>query len=114
MSAAFDFHPKGKGLNYRTNLHYLETTDFGQSWQTITGKKVQFPLTSRDNPVRIKDFVSEGLNCYMLDLTLDDKRPGGAPIGKLRVSCGLPMKSASRRARANHALLSRKFKRSQI
>lgn len=74
VSVAFDFHPKGKGLNYRTNLHYLETTDFGQSWQTIAGNKVQLPLTTRDNPARIKDFVSGGLNCYLLDITLDDKQ----------------------------------------
>ncbi|WP_373513223.1 BNR-4 repeat-containing protein [Persicitalea sp.] len=74
VSVAFDFHPEGKGLNYRTNLHYLETTDFGQSWQTFSGEKVTLPLTTRDNPARIKDFVSEGLNCYLLDITLDENQ----------------------------------------
>lgn len=73
VAVAFDFHPQGKGLNYRTNLHYLETTDFGDSWKTIDGQSVSLPLKSRDNPARIKDFVSEGLNCYLLDLALDSK-----------------------------------------
>lgn len=73
VSVAFDFHPQGKGLNYRTNLHYLETTDFGNTWQTASGQAVSLPLKSRDNPARIKDFVSEGLNCYLLDIALDSK-----------------------------------------
>ncbi len=73
IAVAFDFHPQGKGLNYRTNLHYLETTDFGGSWKTINGQAVTLPLQSRDNPALIKDFVSEGLNCYLLDIALDSK-----------------------------------------
>ncbi|ODS86343.1 MAG: hypothetical protein ABS46_01220 [Cytophagaceae bacterium SCN 52-12] len=76
IGVAFDFHPEGKGLNYRTNLHYLETSDFGKTWQTAQGEKVSLPLTSRDNPARIKDFVSEGLNCYLLDVAFSpDQKP---------------------------------------
>ncbi|TDB65942.1 BNR-4 repeat-containing protein [Arundinibacter roseus] len=71
VGVAFDFHPKGKGLNYRTNLHYLETSDFGETWQTAAGQAVQLPLTTVDNPARVKDFVSEKLNCYLLDITFD-------------------------------------------
>ncbi len=73
IAVAFDFHPQGKGLNYRTNLHYLETTDFGNSWKTVNGQAVTLPLQSRDNPALIKDFVSDGLNCYLLDIALDSK-----------------------------------------
>ncbi|GAA4399209.1 BNR-4 repeat-containing protein [Nibrella viscosa] len=71
VGVAFDFHPKGKGLNYRTNLHYLETTDFGQSWHTATGKTVQLPLTEINNPAVVKDYVSEKMNCYLLDIDFD-------------------------------------------
>jgi len=28
-AAAFNMHPRGKGLNWRTNLYYMETTDLG-------------------------------------------------------------------------------------
>ncbi len=73
IAVAFDFHPQGKGLNYRTNLHYLETTDFGNTWKTANGQGVTLPLRSRENPALIKDFVSEGLNCYLLDIALDSK-----------------------------------------
>ncbi len=73
IGIAFDFHPQGKGLNYRTNLHYLETSDFGETWQTASGEKVELPLTTRENPARIKDFVSENLNCYLLDIAFDAK-----------------------------------------
>lgn len=71
VGVAFDFHPQGKGLNYRTNLHYLETSDFGKTWRTVTGEPLALPITTRENPARIKDFVSEGLNCYLLDITFD-------------------------------------------
>lgn len=73
IAVAFDFHPQGKGLNYRTNLHYLETTDFGNTWKTVNGQAVTLPLQSRDNPALIKDFVSDGLNCYLLDIALDSR-----------------------------------------
>jgi len=71
ISLAFNYHPKGKGLNYRTNLYYLETSDFGKNWTTANGKKVEIPLTTVDNPALVKDYKSEGLNCYMKDLNFD-------------------------------------------
>jgi len=36
-------HPdteKAAGLDYRTNLYYVETNDFGQTWQNAQGKKL--------------------------------------------------------------------------
>lgn len=77
IATAFNYHPQGKGLNYRTNLYYLETTDFGKSWQTATGEKVQLPLTQPENPALVKEYKSEGLNCYMKDLNFDEK---GNPV----------------------------------
>lgn len=77
ISVAFDYHPKGKGLNYRTNLYYLETKDFGETWQTAEGQKVNLPLTKPVNPALIKDFKTEGLICYVKDLNFDKK---GNPI----------------------------------
>jgi len=34
----FNYHPKGKGLNWRTNLYYVETDDTGLSWHTEDGR----------------------------------------------------------------------------
>lgn len=73
IGVAFDYHPKGKGLNYRTNLHYLETADFGQTWKTIDGEIAQLPLTDPQNPARVHDYASEKKNCYLLDITFDRK-----------------------------------------
>lgn len=76
IGIAFDYHPDGKGLDYRTNLYYLETTDWGKSWQTVTGKTPQLPLTSRENIALVRDFTTEKLNNYLLDVNLDqDGKP---------------------------------------
>ncbi|WP_291041280.1 BNR-4 repeat-containing protein [Dyadobacter sp. 50-39] len=76
VGVAFDFHPKGKGLNYRTNLHYLETSDFGKTWQNIGGETAQLPLTSAQNLATVHDYASEKRNCYLLDITFDtDNKP---------------------------------------
>lgn len=77
ISVAFNYHPAPKGLNWRTNLYYLETTDFGKSWQTVSGEEVQLPLTASDNPALVKNFQAEGLNCYLKDINFDEE---GNPV----------------------------------
>lgn len=74
--AAFNFHPKviGKklhGLNWRTNLYYIETTDFGTSWQTAGGKKISLPITEIKNPALVHDYQAEDLLVYMKDIRFD-------------------------------------------
>lgn len=71
VGVAFDYHPDGKGLNYRTNLQYLETSDFGESWHNAQGEQAQLPLTSPQNVALVRDYASEKLNCYLLDITFD-------------------------------------------
>ncbi len=73
VGVAFDYHPKGKGLNWRTNLQYLETKDFGKSWQTASGETVKLPLSEIHNPALIHDFEQEKRNCYLSDIQLDRK-----------------------------------------
>lgn len=72
IGVAFDFHPDGKGLDYRTNLYYLETSDWGKSWQTVDKHTAELPLTTRDNAALVKDFTSDKLNNYLLDIDLDE------------------------------------------
>lgn len=74
VGVAFDYHPKGKGLNYRTNLQYLETSDFGKTWQNIKGEPMQLPLTESKNQAVVHDYASQKLNCYLLDITFDKKQ----------------------------------------
>lgn len=89
VGVAFDYHPKGKGLNYRTNLHYLETSDFGQTWQNIAGDQAQLPLTDANNTAVVHDYASEGRNCYLLDITFDpDQKPAILVIGSKGYEAG--------------------------
>lgn len=75
--SAFNFHPKGKGLNWRSNLYYIETTDGGKSWHTADGSPIEVPVTTEQNPAMIRNYRAEGLNVYMKDLRYDD---AGHPV----------------------------------
>lgn len=77
ISIAFNFHPAGKGLNYRTNLYYLHTTDFGKTWLTASGESVQLPVTEKRNPAMVREYQRDGLNCYLKDLNHDEN---GDPV----------------------------------
>ena len=68
----FNYHPKDKGLNWRTNLYYLQTLDNGKSWQSIVGECVEVPLTEPDNLALVRDYTSEGLNVYLKDIQFDE------------------------------------------
>jgi len=69
--AALNYHPKGKGLNWRTNLYYLETTDLGQSWHAADGRDVTIPLTQPQNAALVHDYEKEGLLVYLKDVRYD-------------------------------------------
>jgi hypothetical protein len=68
---AFNYHPVGRGLNYRTNLYYIETRDFGRTWRTVDGKPLRVPLTDVQNDALVHDYASESLNVYLKDICYD-------------------------------------------
>ncbi len=76
---AFNFHPdeeEKNGLNWRTNLYYVETPDFGKSWRTVDGKAIDIPLTEIENDALVMDYYRLDLNLYLKDITYDsDDRP---------------------------------------
>ncbi len=74
---AFNFHPEGKGLNWRTNLYYVQTTDFGKTWRSADGKKLVLPLRDIKNSALVGDYQAQGLNVYLKDIRLDKK---GMPV----------------------------------
>jgi len=76
-ASAFNYHPALQGLNWRSNLYYVETTDFGASWHTAEGKPLALPLTSASNAALVVDTRSQGLNCYLKDIRFDDS---GRPV----------------------------------
>jgi len=71
VACAFNFHPARGGLNYRTNLYYMETADFGRTWRNVQGEPLTLPLTAIDNPARVREYQSQGLNVYVQDLNFD-------------------------------------------
>lgn len=84
VGTAFNYHPrafqgdaKKRGLNWRTNLYYLETPDLGQTWRTAGGDTVATPITNAKNPALVHDFESEGTLVYLCDINYD---AGGQPV----------------------------------
>ncbi|MBN2475197.1 MAG: BNR-4 repeat-containing protein [Pirellulales bacterium] len=76
IATAFNFHPKPDGLNWRTNLYYLETDDFGKSWHNIRGQAVELPLTTPESVALVRDYRVKHRNVYLKDLAFDsDGRP---------------------------------------
>lgn len=69
--SAFNYHPQGKGLNWRTNLYYVETTDAGKTWQAANGQALKLPLDQVDNRAIVHDYRAEGLNVYLKDIRFD-------------------------------------------
>jgi len=73
---AFDRHLNGN-CDTRTNLYYLQTTDFGKTWTLADGTEISLPITKKDSPCRIVDAESTGQNLYIKDVNFDKK---GNPI----------------------------------
>lgn len=74
IGTVFNYHPLTageNGLNFRTNLYYLETIDHGRTWQTAGGTRATLPFAHKDNAALVKDYRSSGLNVYINDLAYD-------------------------------------------
>src|SRR5690606_30145569 len=69
---AFNYHPTGRGLNYRTNLYYVETTDRGATWQAADGTKLSLPLLDSMNDALVREYEAEGLKVYINDVNYDE------------------------------------------
>ena len=84
VGTIFNYHPSA-GVDARTNLYYLQTEDFGRSWQSVAGETVPTPLTEVDSPALVHDFRSEGRRVYLKDLNFDAE---GNPIALVLTSNG--------------------------
>ncbi len=76
VGTAFNFHPDKGGLNARTNLYYVETKDFGESWQAADGTKIELPMRDTDSPAIVRDYENRRL-VYLKDLTFTEQ---GKPV----------------------------------
>lgn len=51
VGTIFDIHPTGQGLDWRTDLYYLETSDQAQTWQTVDGITLINNQGANNNPL---------------------------------------------------------------
>ena len=71
VGTAFNHHPEEIGLNFRTNLYYMETDDFGETWRAADGTAVDLPVDSPRTPALVRDFAADEELVYMKDLNFD-------------------------------------------
>ncbi|MGQ9902983.1 MAG: hypothetical protein ACUVRU_01345, partial [Anaerolineae bacterium] len=99
IAIAFDYHPPDGGLEARTNLYYLESPDWGQTWQTIDGTRLDLPLLDPACPALALDLQSAGELNYLHDLKFD------AAGGRLRDQSRLATRPAARQPRRRSGAL---------
>jgi hypothetical protein len=66
----FNRHPEGN-VDRRTDLYYLQTTDFGETWTDAAGVPLTLPLEAEDNPARVIDYSSRRRLQYTIDINWD-------------------------------------------
>jgi len=76
VGTSFNWHPNGN-LNARTNLYYMETSDYGKTWVNAAGKQLDVPLSSEQNEALVHDYHKDGWLVYINDVNFDDK---GRPV----------------------------------
>lgn len=76
IGTTFNYHPDGN-VDRRTNLYYLQTKDFGETWTTADGTPVELPLKDKVNPALVIDYEAQGKNAYPIQLLFDKD---GSPV----------------------------------
>ena len=82
IGSAFNFHPNDRtsgrvGLNWRSNLYYMETQDLGKTWQNVQGETLTIPLREVNNKALVQNYYDENLNVYIMDINFDTQ---GKPV----------------------------------
>jgi hypothetical protein len=84
LGTFFNWHPDGD-VDKRTNLYYLETEDFGKTWQTADKEKTDIPITKVDHRSLVTEVFSTGQNVYLKDMNFDQS---GHPVALFITSNG--------------------------
>lgn len=71
LVCCFNRHPNGK-CDERTNIYYIQSTDWGKTWTTADGvTPVELPILREEGPALVRNFRLEGKNCYIKDINFD-------------------------------------------
>jgi len=77
VGTAFNYHPNPHGLNWRTNIYYMQSSDGGKTWRNANGESVALPLTAPDNAALALEYESKRRLCYLKDIQFT---PDGRPV----------------------------------
>jgi hypothetical protein len=72
VATFFNRHPNGI-VDRRTDLYYIQSDDFGLSWTSADGEKLDLPLIAQTSPARVVDYASQSKNVYLKDMGFDSK-----------------------------------------
>ncbi|HOJ32047.1 MAG TPA: BNR-4 repeat-containing protein [Candidatus Hydrogenedentes bacterium] len=79
IATAFNYHPKAfqgdparHGLNWRTNIYYIESNDMGRTWRLADGTPAELPVTQPQHPALVRNYEAEGKLVYLCDINFDD------------------------------------------
>ncbi|MDP6776084.1 MAG: BNR-4 repeat-containing protein [Candidatus Latescibacteria bacterium] len=86
VGTAFNFHPEKLPGPPRTNLYYMETSDFGATWTNAAGERLGLPLVDPRNSALVWDYGSEDWQVFVKDVNYD---ADGNPIVLHLVSRGM-------------------------
>lgn len=70
VATFFNRHPNGI-VDRRTDLYYVQSEDFGQTWTTVDGVELKLPITDQTSPARVVDYASQSKNIYLKDMGFD-------------------------------------------
>lgn len=76
IASFFNWHPNSDN-NDRTNLYYVETSDYGKTWTKADGTPLTLPLAEPNNAALVIDYHSQGRRVFTCDLNFDSE---GRPV----------------------------------
>jgi hypothetical protein len=71
LGTFFNRHPQGN-VDKRTDLYYVQTEDFGLTWTTVSGEKLQIPIVDLNSQAKAVDYATVGKNVYLKDMGFDE------------------------------------------
>ena len=70
LITAFNMHPEGV-VDRRTNLYFVQTSDRGQTWQTVEGETLETPITDPATPALVRNYRAKERLVYVKDIGFD-------------------------------------------
>lgn len=75
LGTFFNRHPNGN-VDKRTDLYYVQTKDFGETFTSVDGKILELPITDLNSPARAVDYASKNKNVYLKEMGFyEDGKP---------------------------------------